>query len=117
MAETSLKLATPPPDLKGIVQWLEHPGLVGELAREAVAFGGDALGRGLGVAANLLDPELIVLGGGVAQIGEIWLEAMRHTMDEITLNQYEASAIQLSQLGEDAALLGAAALARQMLAG
>jgi glucokinase len=70
----------------------------------------------LGIAANLLDPELIVLGGGVAQIGEIWLGAMRHAMDEITLNQYETSAIQLSQLGEDAALLGAAALAQQRLA-
>jgi len=33
-------------------------------------------------------------------------------MDEITLNRYEDSEIQLSQLGEDAALLGAAVLAQ-----
>jgi glucokinase len=115
-AETGLELTTPLAGLKEIAQWLGQPGLAGELAREAVALGGSALGRGLGIAANLLDPELIVLGGGVAQIGEIWLGAMRHAMDEITLNQYETSAIQLSQLGEDAALLGAAALAQQRLA-
>jgi len=111
-AEANLELATPETSLKEIVQWLEQPGLAGELAREAVAFGGGALGRGLGIAANLLDPELIILGGGVAHTGEIWLEAVRHAMDEITLNQYEGSEIQLTQLGEDAALLGAAALAQ-----
>jgi len=115
--ETGLELAAPEPSLKEIAQWLERPGPIGELAREAVAFGGCALGRGLGIAANLLDPELIVLGGGVAHIGEIWLGAMRRAMDEITLNRFEDSAIQLSQLGEDAALLGAAALAQQMLRG
>jgi glucokinase len=82
---------------------------------EAVSFGGDALGRGLGIAANLLDPERIILGGGVAHIGNIWLEAVRHAMDEITLNQFEDSAIQLSQLGEDAALLGAAVLAHAIV--
>jgi glucokinase len=101
------------PGLKEIVQWLEEPEPVGTLAREAVSFGGDALGRGLGIAANLLDPERIILGGGVALIGDIWLEAVRHAMDGITLNQFEASAIQLSELGEDAALLGAAVLAMQ----
>lgn len=115
--ETGLELATPETSLKEITQWLERSGPIGELAHEAVAFGGSALGRGLGIAANLLDPELIVLGGGVAQAGEIWWNAMRHAMDEITLNRFEDSAIQLSQLGEDAALLGAAALARQMLRG
>jgi glucokinase len=114
--ENGLELAASKPSLKEIAQWLEQPGLAGELAREAVALGGSALGRGLGIAANLLDPELVVLGGGVAQTGEVWLNAMRHAMDEITLNRFEDSAIQLSQLGEDAALLGAAALARQMLA-
>jgi len=111
-AEIGLELAAPLPDLKEIARWLEQAGPVGELAREAVAFGGDALGRGLGIAANLIDPELIILGGGVAQAGKIWLEAMRHAMDEITLNRYEDSEIQLSQLGEDAALLGAAVLAQ-----
>jgi glucokinase len=112
-AETGLALVTSLPDLKEIAQWLEQSGLAGELAREAVAFGGRALGKGLGIAANLLDPERIILGGGVARIGEAWLDAMRHAMEEITLNRFEDSAIQLSQLGEDAALLGAAALARE----
>ncbi len=113
-AETGLELATPAHGLHEIAQWLNRSDSVGDLAREAVAFGGRALGRGLGIAANLLDPGLIVLGGGVARIGDIWLESVRHAMDEITLNKFEESAIQLSQLGEDAALLGAAALARGM---
>ena len=111
-AETGLELASTLPDLKRITQWMEDTGLCGDLAREAVAFGGRALGRGLGIAANLLDPERIILGGGVAQSGAIWLRAIRSAMDEITLNRFEDSAIQLSQLGENAALLGAAALAQ-----
>ncbi len=110
-ADSGLKLATPLPGLKEIALWLDRSEPVGDLAREAVAFGGHALGRGLGIAANLLDPELIVLGGGVALIGDIWLGAVRHAMDEITLNRFEESAITRSKLGEDAALLGAAVLA------
>jgi glucokinase len=39
----------------------------GELVRKAVAYGADALGRGLGIAATLLDPQRIILGGGVSR--------------------------------------------------
>jgi len=42
-----------------------------------------------------------------------WLEAVRQAMDEITLNRFEDSAIQISQLREDAALPGTAVMARQ----
>jgi len=111
-AEAGLEQAALATGLKEIGGWLHRPEPVGELAREAVVYGGRALGRGLGIAANLLDPELVILGGGVARIGASWLEAVRHAMDEITLNRYEGPAIQLSQLGDDAALLGAAVLAQ-----
>jgi glucokinase len=111
-AKAGLNLPSPAPGLKEIVQWLDQPGLWGAVAREAVAFGGRALGRGLGIAANLLDPERIILGGGVSRTGAAWLEAVRQAMAEITLNRLEDTSIQLSQLGEDAALLGAGVLAQ-----
>jgi len=112
--EAGIQLDTAAPELKEITNWLSLPNLKGDLAREAVSSGARALGRGLGIAANLLDPERIILGGGVSRIGETWLNTVLQSMNGFTLNQFEASAIQLSQLGEDAALLGAAVLAGQL---
>jgi glucokinase len=111
--KVGLALETPAPSLKELAQWLDDPGDRGELAREAVAYGARALGRGLGIAANLLDPQRIILGGGVSRLGAAWLRAVRRSMDAITLNRLEESDLQLSNLGEDAALLGAGVLARQ----
>ena len=37
----------------------------------------DALGRQIAVVVQVVNPEIVVVGGGVARAGETWLEAVR----------------------------------------
>ena len=46
-------------------------------AQSAVLMAGRALGNTLGMQANMLDPEMIVLSGSVCGAGELWLDAVR----------------------------------------
>ena len=73
------------------------------------------LGIGLGGLVNILGPEIVVVGGGVAQaLGEPWLDLVRASAREQILTD-PAGKIQIVQaaLGDDAAVLGAALLARE----
>jgi glucokinase len=109
--QARLSVATQSPGLPEIATWMEKDCLQGELARAVVAAGAEALGRGLSIAANLFDPERILLGGGVARLGSAWLEEVRNAFNSLALNPNGAALIQLSGLGGDAALYGAAVLA------
>lgn len=68
----------------------------------------------MGVAnlVSVLNPQMIVLGGGLMQAGDLFLEPLRRGMLEwaqpIAAQQVR---VELSQLGEDAGLVGAARLA------
>jgi len=74
---------------------------------------GKYIGTGVASVINLLNIERIVLGGGVMQAGELILnpiiqEAKRRAFQPC----FEATQILLAALGEDAATIGAAMLAR-----
>ena len=74
------------------------------------------LGRAVAITVNLIDPELIVLGGGVITGFAAYLEATRAVARARVLRDVDtdpAAAVPLccTTLGGDAALLGAAALA------
>jgi glucokinase len=82
---------------------------------EALALVGDAiryLAMGVANLVSVLNPQMIVLGGGLMQAGDLFLEPLRREMLEwaqpIAAKQVR---IELSELGEDAGLLGAARLA------
>jgi glucokinase len=73
-----------------------------------------ALGAAIGSALNLLDVPLVVLGGGVAERGPTYLEAVAaHARRECFREIGEACTFELARGGYDAAALGAALLARQ----
>lgn len=83
-------------------------------ARELLAEAGRALGVGLANAANIFDPDRIVVGGGVvAGTGDLLLgpavEAMRRLVVE-GASRPEISVVPAA-LGADAGLIGAATLA------
>ena len=66
---------------------------------------------------TLLDPELVVLAGGVALATPELLEAARRALDPHPLAaQAGAVPVETAQLGEDAGLLGAALLAERLAA-
>ena len=75
---------------------------------------GHWLGHGAASVAALLDPEVIVIGGGVASVGDVVLEPARAGFkDRLSAFGHRPLAqIELAELGNDAGMVGAADLAR-----
>lgn len=85
------------------------------LARAAVADFADWLGRGLALVADVFDPELIVIGGGVAQAADQYLDRAKKVFaGAVTGAGHRPEArIDVAVLGADAGIIGAADLARR----
>jgi glucokinase len=83
-------------------------------ALECVRIIGEALGQGLADLAAVLDPGAFVVGGGVAEAGDLLLEPARRVFAErLTGGSHRPHAPLLpAVLGNDAGLVGAADLAR-----
>ena len=84
------------------------------LALAALQRAGSALGMGIGNAANLLNPERFILGGGVAKSGLPFWDSMRTTARATALPQVRCELVP-ARLGDDAPLWGAIALAEDLL--
>lgn len=76
---------------------------------------GQWLGFGLGIALNLLNPSIVVIGGGVAQIGDLFFDSVRRALGQYAYPTVANTPVVAAKLGPQAGLIGAAALARQML--
>ena len=88
------------------------------LARELIARTGYYLGVGLANLINIFNPELIVIGGGLSNIGEALLSPAFQVAGERAFQEaYQAVRFALPELGADAGVLGAAAFARQSVRG
>jgi glucokinase len=76
----------------------------------------DLIGGRLGVAcssfANIFQPNAIVVGGGVIAAGDLLLEPARREVRERALKPMNETPILAATLGNDAGMIGAAALAR-----
>jgi glucokinase len=83
-------------------------------ALECVRIIGESLGQGLADLAAILDPGMFVVGGGVAEAGELLVGPARQVYAErLTGGTHRPHApIALAKLGNDAGLVGAADLAR-----
>jgi glucokinase len=81
-------------------------------ARQIVDEATQYLAMGVANLVSVLNPQMIVLGGGLMQAGDLFLEPLRREMlqwaQPIAASQVR---IELSMLGEDAGMLGAARLA------
>lgn len=84
-------------------------------AIEQITVLGTWLGEGLASLAAVLDPSVVVIGGGVSQAGELLLEPIRSAYrSNLTGRGYRPEAeLRLAQLGNDAGMIGAADLARR----
>lgn len=75
---------------------------------------GRFLGLSLGNAVNLLSPEMIVIGGGVARSAALFLPQAENTMKAVALSEpLRHVRLTLSQLGDNAGTLGMIARLRQ----
>lgn len=81
-------------------------------ARKILHQAGEDLGRGIANLVSILNPQVIVIGGGVAAAGELLLAPARQAVKRWAqpLGAKQARIVR-SRLGERAALLGAAKLA------
>jgi predicted NBD/HSP70 family sugar kinase len=80
-------------------------------ARRAVAEAGEAVGRAVSMFVNVLNPELVVVGGDLAQAGEILLEPIRAAIERHSVAPAAAAVrVTAGMLGARAEVLGAAAL-------
>ncbi|WP_069386826.1 ROK family glucokinase [Cellulosimicrobium cellulans] len=85
------------------------------LAVELLANLGRWIGEGAASVTALLDPELIVIGGGVGAAGDLLLQPIRRAFSEqLSARGHRPEAqIELAEHGNEAGIVGAADLARR----
>ena len=81
-----------------------------EEAIEVFAIVGRHLGVGITNLVNIFNPEVVVIGGGVAAAGEALLAPAREEYERRVLKATAGARIVAAELGNDAGVLGAAAL-------
>lgn len=87
------------------------------VAQRALAGLARWLGEGLALVADIYDPEVVVIGGGVSESASLFLDKAReHYASVLTGAGYRPLArIRRAQLGDDAGIVGAASLARDLV--
>lgn len=85
-----------------------------ELAIEILKRGAWALGTGIGNAANLMNPELVILGGGVTKSGALFWDTVRLAARNTALPEVSLEILP-ARTGDDAPLWGAVALAEAFM--
>lgn len=83
-----------------------------QLALDVLTTSARAVGRSVGALLNVLDPEIVVLSGGMAGAGELWWQAVREGVALEAMDRVAGTAVVPATAGADAALLGAAGFAR-----
>ncbi|HET6698227.1 MAG TPA: ROK family glucokinase [Nocardioidaceae bacterium] len=105
----------------GRVEGITGP-LITEAARDGDAFAieqltalGRWLGEGIATLTAVLDPAVVVIGGGVSDAGNLLLEPIRsHFRSNLTGRNYRPQLeIRRAELGNTAGMIGAADLARR----
>jgi predicted NBD/HSP70 family sugar kinase len=91
---------------------IEDAALSGDpLALQVVQEAAEHLGIAVAGMLNLMNPSLVVVGGGLARLGELLLEPLRETVRRRTLvSSVAASEMRTSELGPRATAIGAATL-------
>lgn len=79
-----------------------------ELAIEIAKQFGDYLGKGLGVIAGIINPEIFVIGGGVSKAGEILFDYIKPSFEKTAFQGSQDVIFALATLGNDAGIYGAA---------
>ena len=84
------------------------------LSLDVIAEAGAYLGIGMVNLVNIFNPEMIIVGGGVAKLGELLLEPARQVVRERAFPvSAQAVRVVTARLGEEAGIHGAAIFARE----
>lgn len=81
-----------------------------EVAVEIAKRFGEYLGKGLAAVANVTNPEVFVIGGGVSKAGETLLDFVRPAFVKYAFTPCSHAKFVLAELGNDAGICGAAGM-------
>ncbi|UKA50703.1 ROK family protein [Arthrobacter sp. FW305-123] len=76
----------------------------------AIDVGAAAAGQAVGGLINILDPETVVISGGLADAGELWWKPMEFALRQELLTPLASVPVVRARLGNTAAIVGAAKL-------
>jgi glucokinase len=82
-----------------------------ETARGVLALIGRRIGVALASLANILDPDVIVIGGGAIRAGDLLIQPARDELAARALTPMNRTRVAAAQLGPEAGMIGAATLA------
>lgn len=68
------------------------------------------LGRMLAIVANVVNPEVFVIGGGVSKAGQIIIDRLRPSFEQYAFHACRNTRIELAKLGNDAGIYGGVGL-------
>lgn len=101
--------------LKDIIESAQNEDI---LSIELIAEIGEKIGRGLGVLVNIFNPELVILGGSLAQTGDYIRLPIKSSLNKFSLGLVNNDAqLKISRLGEKAGVIGGGLMARNSLLG
>jgi glucokinase len=81
------------------------------VAREVVALIGRRIGVAMSGLANVFEPDVIVVGGGVMAAGDLLLDPAREELRERALPPMNETSVVAAELGAEAGMIGAATMA------
>ncbi len=85
-----------------------------KVAREIIKEAAFSLGVKISLLINLLNPDTVIIGGGLESAGELFLEDCLSSVKKFTFNEMRKGCrLSLSRLGSDATSLGAAMIVFQ----
>jgi glucokinase len=79
-------------------------------AVKAIGAGAGAAGQAIGGLVNILDPELVVVSGGLADAGDLWWKPMERALRKELMSPLADIPVLRAALGNTAAIVGAAKL-------
>ena len=79
-----------------------------ELAIEVAKKFGEYLGKGLGIIAGVVNPEIFVIGGGVSKAGDVLFDYIKPPFEATVFHGCKDTEFALATLGNDAGIYGAA---------
>ena len=87
------------------------PESLDELAKKVFREAGECLGTAVSNLINILNPDMVVIGGGVSKSRDILMDPVRETVDKLTMAIPRKSvSIVTETVFEDAGVIGAAGL-------
>lgn len=124
LEDTARELAPRFPDSSLLIDDSPQGTTIVAAAREGDSLGraimedfGSWLGRGLSFVVDVLDPELIVVGGGMAEAADTYLDTATAIMSEeiVGSGHRQLPGVVTAELGPEAGMIGVADLATKLL--